>query len=65
MAGQNVSLPIIGRVLGHKTPQATMVYSRLALDPLDESGRLRKKTTGTRDKATAKIIVAGVALLAL
>ncbi len=33
MAGQNVSLTIIGKVLGHKTPQATMIYSRLALDP--------------------------------
>ena len=33
MAGQNVSLPIIGKVLGHKTPQATMIYSRLGLDP--------------------------------
>jgi len=33
MAGQNVSLTIIGKVLGHKTPQATMIYSRLAIDP--------------------------------
>ena len=33
MAGQNVSLTIIGKVLGHKTPQATMIYSRLAMDP--------------------------------
>ena len=33
MAGQNTSLPIIGRALGHKTAVATMVYSRLSLDP--------------------------------
>ena len=33
MAGQNVSLTIIGKVLGHKTPQATAVYARLAMDP--------------------------------
>ena len=37
MAGQNVSLTIIGKVLGHKTPQATMIYSRLALDPQREA----------------------------
>jgi integrase len=33
MAGQNVSLTIIGKVLGHKTSQATMIYSRVAMDP--------------------------------
>jgi integrase len=33
MAGQNVSLTIIGKVLGHKSSAATMIYSRLALDP--------------------------------
>ncbi len=33
MAGQNVSLAIIGKVLGHTTPQATMIYARLATDP--------------------------------
>ena len=33
MAGQNVSLTIVGKVLGHKTPQATAIYARLALDP--------------------------------
>lgn len=34
MAGQNVSLQIIGKMLGHRTPQATAVYSRLTLDPV-------------------------------
>jgi integrase len=33
MAGQNASLTIIGKVLGHKTPQATAIYARLAMDP--------------------------------
>ena len=28
------SLPIIGKTLGHKTPQATAVYSRLDIDPV-------------------------------
>ena len=31
------SLPIIGRALGHKTALATMVYSRLSLDPIREA----------------------------
>ena len=33
MAGGNVSLAIIGKVLGHKTPKATAIYARLAIDP--------------------------------
>jgi integrase len=33
MAGNNVSLTIVGKVLGHKTPQATAIYARLAIDP--------------------------------
>ena len=49
MAGENVSLPIIGRALGHTTPQATMVYSRLALDPI------RAAVT----KATTAMLTAG------
>jgi integrase len=34
MAGQNVSLTIIGKALGHRTASATMIYSRLAIDPV-------------------------------
>ena len=49
MAGQNTSLPIIGRALGHKTAVATMVYSRLSLDPVREAV----------DRATAAMLVAG------
>jgi hypothetical protein len=30
----NQSLQIIGKVLGHKSPTATQIYSRLATDPL-------------------------------
>jgi integrase len=37
MAGQNASLSIIGRALGHRTPQATAVYARLAIDPIREA----------------------------
>ena len=37
MAGQNTSLPIIGKMLGHKTAVATMIYSRLAVDPVREA----------------------------
>lgn len=34
MAMNNQSLQIIGKVLGHKSPAATQIYSRLAFDPL-------------------------------
>jgi hypothetical protein len=37
MAGQNTSLTIIGRALGHRTPQATAVYARLTIDPVREA----------------------------
>ena len=36
-AAFGASLPIIGKSLGHKTPQATAVYARLNLDPVRES----------------------------
>ena len=49
MAGQNTSLPIIGRALGHKTAVATMVYSRLSLDPVREAV----------DRATSAMLTAG------
>lgn len=34
MAMNNQLLQIIGKVLGHKSPTATQIYSRLAFDPL-------------------------------
>ena len=33
----NQSLQIIGKVLGHKSPTATQIYSRLAFDPLKQA----------------------------
>ena len=37
MAMNNQSLQIIGKVLGHKSPAATQIYSRLAFDPLRQA----------------------------
>jgi hypothetical protein len=31
------SLPIVGRSLGHKSPNATAIYARLNIDPVRES----------------------------
>jgi integrase len=49
MAGQNVSLTIVGKVLGHKTPQATAIYARIGLDP--------QRTA--MDNATSAMLAAG------
>ena len=49
MAGQNTSLTIVGKVLGHKTPQATAIYARIGLDP--------QRTA--MDKATTAMLAAG------
>lgn len=48
-AGAGVSLPIIGRTLGHQSGDATQVYARLHLDPVREA-------IGT---ATSAMLVAG------
>jgi integrase len=37
MAMNNQSLQIIGKVLGHKSPAATQIYSRLAFDPIRQA----------------------------
>lgn len=37
MAMNNQSLQIIGKVLGHKSPTATQIYSRLSADPLKDA----------------------------
>jgi len=34
LASGGASLPMVGRILGHKTASATMVYARLDLDPV-------------------------------
>ena len=47
--GRTRHSPIIGRMLGHKTAQTTMVYSRLAMDPLREAV----------NKATDAMLLAG------
>lgn len=62
MAMNNQSLQIIGKVLGHKSPTATQVYSRLAFDPLRQameaaqsamvnSADVLPKRAGAKDKA--------------
>ena len=37
MAMNNQSLQIIGKALGHKSPAATQIYSRLAFDPIRQA----------------------------
>jgi integrase len=37
MASSGASLPLIGKVLNHKTSQATQVYARFMLDPIREA----------------------------
>lgn len=37
MAAANVSLPIIGKALGHTSPAATAIYARLNLNPVREA----------------------------
>ena len=37
MAGANVSLPIIGKALGHNSVASTQVYARLQLDPVRQA----------------------------
>jgi integrase len=37
MAGANVSLPIIGKALGHSSLAATQIYARLQLDPVRQA----------------------------
>ena len=36
-ASGNTSLPLIGRMLGHKSSDATAVYARLHFDPVKEA----------------------------
>ena len=49
MAGQNTSLLIVGKALGHRTPQATAIYARLSLDPVRQAV----------DSAAAAMLAAG------
>jgi integrase len=51
MAIRGTSLPIIGKALGHKSPTATAIYSRLTMDPVRHGV----------DAATAAMLAAGKA----
>lgn len=58
MAADGASLQLIGRYLGHKTVQATQVYSRLTLDPVRavaQSGS-QKMLDSIRSEENAKIV---------
>ena len=55
------TLPVVGKTLGHKTPQATMIYARMDLSPVRESvevavGAMRKAASrpGTSKVLTVK-----------
>ena len=37
LAGNGTSLPIIGKALNHKSPQATQIYARLMLGPVRDA----------------------------
>jgi integrase len=43
-AGSGLSLPVIGRMLGHRVPSTTARYAHLADDPLREASEV----TGSR-----------------
>ena len=51
MAGRGESLPMIGRTLGHSSPQSTQVYSRVHVDPAREAmaGAIEAMTKPTPD----------------
>lgn len=55
LASSGASLPLVGRVLGHKSPQATAVYARFRLDPLRAALEdvTRKMLEVARDGRTA------------
>ena len=59
MAGQNVSLTIIGKVLGHKSSAATMIYSQLALDP--QRAAMTQATTAMLTAGGSKLLPAAPA----
>jgi integrase len=52
MAGAGVSLPIIGKALGHQSGEATAIYARLSLDPVRKS--IATATTAMLAAAAAK-----------
>jgi integrase len=49
LASSGASLPLIGKVLNHKTHQATQVYARFMLDPVrDALEQVAAQVQGTR-----------------
>lgn len=58
MAMNNQSLQIIGKVLGHRSPAATQIYSRLAHDPLRKAMELAQGSMaqGSSILPTAKVV---------
>ena len=59
MACQNVSLTIVGKVLGHKSPQATAVYSRLSMNPQRQA--MEGATTAMLAAGKSKLLTIDVA----
>ena len=57
MAATGASLPIIGKSLGHKTTDATLIYARLAVDPIrDAMNRATTALLNAADGKTAELI---------
>ena len=50
LASSGTSLPIIGRVLNHKTPEATKVYARLIVAPVRNA--MEEATSAMTNAAT-------------
>jgi len=63
MAGQGASLPIIGKILGHKHTSSTQVYARLTIDPqrlaLESAVQAMLETQALPDKVVPLRKVAG------
>ena len=68
LAGSGVSLPIIGRALGHATPASTATYARLDLGPVRATvernaalmlGVGAKGADGTEERTTDATATAG------
>jgi len=57
MTGAGVSLPIVGKALGHRSQASTAVYARLHLDPVRDAMRLAiqgMKTSGRKRLAASQ-----------
>jgi integrase len=54
MAIQNVSPTIIGKALGHRSPQATAIYARLTQDPVRQALENAQAAFASPDKLLPK-----------